>query len=85
MWYYMTPNGLKPSMHDVMTKYWMPNSSDSAMNIESGFGATIAIINGEEECGGSYDHDTAAARWNYYTNFLSSFSLYAGEGGLSCA
>jgi chitinase len=34
MWFYMTPSGLKPSMHDVMTNFWEPNSTDSGSNIE---------------------------------------------------
>lgn len=46
----MTPSDRKPSMHDVMTNFWIPNQTDSSKNIEQGFGATIAIINGEEEC-----------------------------------
>lgn len=28
IWLYMTPIGKNPSMHDVMTKYWMPNTTD---------------------------------------------------------
>lgn len=55
LWFYMTPSGKSPSMHDVMTKFWMPNNVDTGTNIESGFGATISIINGENECGGGYD------------------------------
>jgi len=47
--------GYNPSMHDVVTKFWMPNGVDSGTNITSGFGATIGIINGEKECGGGYD------------------------------
>jgi len=44
----MTPNNYKPSMHDIMTHYWMPNGTDDNMNVKSGFGATIAIIAGDE-------------------------------------
>jgi len=79
LWFYMTPRGFNPSMHDVMTKYWMPGGQDNG--IESGFGATISIINGKEECGLGYDSHGSAARYVYYQNFLTDFGLYAGEGG----
>lgn len=81
----MTPNGNSPSMHDVMTKFWMPNGTDSGTNIESGFGATVSIINGADECGAGYDTHASATRYVYYQNFLTDLGLYAGEGGQSCA
>lgn len=28
-WFYMTPQSPKPSMHDIVTGYWVPNSSDA--------------------------------------------------------
>jgi len=48
----MTPQSPKPSMHEVVTGYYVPSSSDlsSDKNIKNGFGATIAIINGGKEC-----------------------------------
>ena len=47
----MTPAEPKPSMHDVVTGYWEPNDEDLKANIDnSGFGTTINIINGAEEC-----------------------------------
>jgi hypothetical protein len=55
LWFYMTPSGKSPSMHDVMTGFWQPNSTDSGTNIDSGFGATVGIINGQEECGQGSD------------------------------
>jgi len=57
----MTPNGLNPSMHDIMTNFWTPNQADAISNVNIGFGATTAIIN-EEECGTGYDTDTSANR-----------------------
>jgi len=72
-------------VHDVVTKFWMPNDIDSGTNITSGFGATTGIINGEKECGGGYDTQGSATRYVYYQNFLTDFGLYAGEAGQSCA
>lgn len=85
IWLYMTPNGNSPSMHDVMTKFWMPNNTDSGTNIDSGFGATVSIINGTEECGQGYDTHAGATRYVYYQNFLNDLGLWAGEAGQSCA
>jgi multimeric flavodoxin WrbA len=50
IYFYMTPSVFKPSMHDIMTGFWDPNATDEGMKIYPGFGATNAIINGEEEC-----------------------------------
>jgi hypothetical protein len=50
IWFYMTPDKKKPSMHDIMTHYWMPNGTDTGANVDLGFGATIAVI-AHEECG----------------------------------
>jgi len=71
-WFYMTPQSPKPSMHDIVTKYWVPNSSDSYEGLTSGFGSTINIINGGE-CG--YYCSAAYNRVNYYNSFLSKFGL----------
>ena len=53
VWFYMTPQSPKPSMHDVVVGHWVPNEVDLSAGIKSGFGATINIINGGVECGGS--------------------------------
>lgn len=50
MWFYMTPQMPKPSMHDVITGFFTPNTVDLSENIHDGFGATINIINGGLEC-----------------------------------
>lgn len=46
----MTPNSPKPSMHDVVTEYYVPNTYDTGINITVGFGATINIISDGTEC-----------------------------------
>jgi len=51
LWFYMTPQSPKPSMHDVATGYFTPNSYDTSAGIKGGFGSTIDIINGGIECG----------------------------------
>ena len=51
IWFYMTPQDPKPSMHDIMTGFYMPNEIDLTSNFTAGFGATINVINGGLECG----------------------------------
>lgn len=51
-WFYMNPQSPKPSMHDIVTGLFTPNSVDTASGIKGGFGSTIQVINGAMECGG---------------------------------
>jgi hypothetical protein len=62
----MTPSGKKPSMHDVMTNFWIPNGSDSSQNVIIGFGATTEIINGDIECGTGHDTTGSANRYVFF-------------------
>jgi len=47
----MTPVSPKPSMHDIVAGFWQPNSFDVANGFALGFGATINVFIGVEECG----------------------------------
>ncbi len=55
LWYYMTPSVPQPSMHEVATRFFEPNSADESTGNTATFGATINIINGGIECGKGYD------------------------------
>ena len=44
LWFYMTPQDPKPSMHDVMTYFYEPNSIDKAGNYGPTFGTTTNIM-----------------------------------------
>ena len=86
LWFYMTPQSPKPSMHDVMSGLFKPNSVDSNQGIKGGFGSTINILNGGIECGKGYEIDKAANRGGYYKEFLTYFKLDAAkETDLGCA
>ena len=50
IWFYMTPQDPKPSMHDVVTGFFKPNGHDASVGIDDGFGTTTNIINGGLEC-----------------------------------
>jgi len=82
MWFYMTPAAPKPSMHDVTTRFWQPNETDTAANIDSSFGTTINIINGQEEC--DKTDARAASRGKYYNKWLVYFGLPEETDGLGC-
>lgn len=83
IWFYMTPQDPKPSIHDVMTGYFAPNSVDTANNIGAFFATTINIINGGLECGKGLGSAKVVARGNYFTEWLNFFGLPA-EGNLDC-
>jgi chitinase len=81
LWFYMTPQDPKPSMHDVMTGNFTPTAADDEANIKNSFGTTINIINGGLECN-SWS-SKAKSRGEYYLKWLNFFGLDA-EGDLGC-
>lgn len=81
IWFFMTPQDPKPSMHDVMSGFYEPNDIDLAAGFTQGFGTTINIINGGIECG--YVNDKAGKRGEYYLKWLEFFGMPA-ENDLSC-
>lgn len=75
LWFYMTPQSPKPSIHDVATGFMIPTSADEAAGLSAGFGVTTNIINGMQECG-RYSEDTRSqSRISYYKSFLNYFGL----------
>jgi hypothetical protein len=83
IWFYVTPQDPKPSMHDVMTGFFIPNSADVAANIGATFGTTINIINGGFECGNG--SSKSVSRGEYYTKWLEFLNMPAETEGLGCA
>ena len=83
IWFYMTPQDPKPSMHDVMTGFFEPNEVDLAHNITATFGLTTNIINGGFECGQSPENSKSVSRGTYYLEWLNFFGMPA-EDGLGC-
>ena len=84
IWFAMTPQAPKPSIHEVVTGFWQPNERDVAAGIKQGFGATTLIINGGIECGGSSEHAASANRIKYYTEFAEELGIDPGTD-LGCA
>jgi len=73
LWFYMTPQDPKPSMHEVMTGYFTPNSIDLANGITTSFATTINIINGGLECGRGLGYDKVVKRGEYFLEWLNFF------------
>ena len=84
IWFAMTPQTPKPSIHEIVTGFWQPNERDKFAGIEPGFGATTLVINGGIECGGSVEHAASANRIAYYTEFAKAMGIDPGEN-LGCA
>jgi len=90
MWFYMTPQSPKPSMHDVATCYFEPSSGDVNAGIKkynnlNGFGITTNIINGGLECGQSVESYGSQRRADYYMAWTDYFGLAEeDEAGLGC-
>jgi len=82
IWFYLTPQDPKPSMHDVMTGFFVPNSADDRANVGATFGTTINIINGGYECGNG--SSKAVSRGTYYTKWLEFFGMPAEPEGIGC-
>jgi len=74
LWFWMTPQGIKPSCHDVMVGNWKPSSVDiSKGRDKSLFGMTINVINGGVECGGNGEE---VQQVKNRVDFLKRYSKY---------
>ena len=75
LWFFMTPQAPKPSIHDVVTGFWTPNSSDAQTGVKAGFGLTTYIVNGGQECGSGWESVASQTRASYYESLLEYFNL----------
>jgi chitinase len=50
LWFWMKTQTPKPSCHDVICGKWKPSGQDLQLGRRPGFGMTINIINGGQEC-----------------------------------
>lgn len=81
----MTPVSPAPSMHEVMTGYYVPNSVDTTAGNYASFGTTTNILMGDTECGqGGDESEKAAERATEYTSYCTLFGIEAGDN-LGCA
>ena len=74
-----------PSMHEVVTGFYQPNSFDLTNGNPASFGTTTNILTQGTECGQGGDETTMAARRaSEYQSYCTLFGIDAGEN-LGCA
>ncbi|TKY70268.1 Endochitinase protein [Spatholobus suberectus] len=82
IWFWMTPQGNKPSCHDVINNRWTPSAADMAANRVPGFGVITNIINGKFECG-SGPTKSSGDRIGFYKRYCDILRLTYGPN-LDC-
>jgi len=70
IWFYMTPQAPKPSIHDVASGFFVPTQSDLDNHLVFGFGFSTNIINGGYECGQGSETGKSQQRINAFKEFL---------------
>jgi hypothetical protein len=84
IYFWMTPQTLKPSAHDVMTGKWQPNAADKAAGRTPGFGMTINIVNGQVECDKGENMYSMSDRIGFYQYFLKKLGVSDPNCACSC-
>ncbi|XP_023544981.1 endochitinase-like [Cucurbita pepo subsp. pepo] len=82
IWFWMTPQGNKPSSHDVITGRWQPSNADRAAGRWPGYGVLTNIINGGVECGGRAAN-AVASRIGFYKRYCDILGVGYGDN-LDC-
>ncbi|MCZ4244523.1 chitinase [Pedobacter punctiformis] len=85
IYFWMTPQSLKPSAHDVITGKWKPTAAENQKGYKPGFGMTINIINGKLECNKGENIPAMKDRIGFYQHFLKLFKTNDINGMCSCA
>jgi len=75
IYFWMTPQGIKPSAHDVIIGKWSPSAADQAKGWTAGFGLVTNIINGAIECNRGEAMPAMKNRTDYYQNYLRAFGI----------
>jgi len=84
IYFWMTPQALKPSAHDVMIGKWQPNATDKTAGRIPGFGMTINIVNGNVECNKGENNYGMKDRIGFYQHFLQKLSVSDPNCACSC-
>ncbi|HEY0175673.1 MAG TPA: chitinase [Pedobacter sp.] len=80
LYFWMTPQGKKPSAHDAVTGIWKPSAAELKSGYRPGFGMTINIINGALECNKGEVQPAMIDRIGFYRHFLDLFGLKEDKG-----
>ncbi|KAL4396318.1 hypothetical protein AHAS_Ahas01G0079900 [Arachis hypogaea] len=82
IWFWMTPQGNKPSSHDVITGRWTPSNADRSAGRVPGYGVVTNIINGGIECGHGSD-SRVQDRIGFYQRYCQMLGVSPGDN-LDC-
>lgn len=84
IYFWMTPQTYKPSAHNVMAGKWTPTPDDVAKGRTPGFGMTINIVNGAEECNKGEAVFPMNDRVGFYQYFLKKLGVSDPNCQCSC-
>jgi hypothetical protein len=89
IWFWMTQQYPKPSCHDVIIPgKWTPTAEQTALGLRPGFGATVNIINGGLECGGTSENTKVLSRIGHFQRYTGikvvSMELNGGNNAANC-
>ncbi|XP_022132793.1 endochitinase-like [Momordica charantia] len=79
IWFWMTPHGDKPSIHDVITDQWHPSDDDIDAGRVPGYGLITNIINGDHECGFPGPNPNVEDRIEFYKRYCDILDIEYGE------
>ncbi|XP_038708588.1 endochitinase-like [Tripterygium wilfordii] len=82
IWFWMTPQGSKPSSHDVIIGRWKPSMADKKGSRYPGYGVITNVINGGLECGHGPD-SRVADRIGFYKRYSDILGVGYGNN-LDC-
>lgn len=75
IYFWMTPQGVKPSAHEVISGSWQPALAEKEKGWSAGFGMVTNIINGALECNRGENSPEMNNRAGYYRFFLRAFGV----------
>ncbi|WVZ23100.1 hypothetical protein V8G54_001644 [Vigna mungo] len=82
IWFWMRPQGNKPSCHNVITGGWTPSTADTSAGRVPGYGVITNIINGGLECGRGPDA-RVQSRIGFYERYCQLLGVSPGNN-LDC-
>ncbi|KAK7826443.1 basic endochitinase c [Quercus suber] len=82
IWFWMTPQGNKPSSHDVIIGNWRPSAANTSASRVPGYGVITNIINVGLECGHGSDN-RVADRIGFYKRYYDILGVSYGNN-LDC-
>ncbi|TDO22815.1 chitinase [Pedobacter duraquae] len=84
IYFWMTPQSIRPSAHQVMTGLWKPGADDQRKGRVAGFGMVTNIINGALECNQGEKNAAMQDRIGFYKAFLKRLGGTDANCNCSC-